>query len=186
MKILHGGELGHSHDHDHDHGHGHGHSHEGGDSHVADDEHGHDHDHDHDHGKEVKKGRNINVEAALLHVMGDLIMSIGVIISATIIYIKPEYMIADPICTYFFSLIVCVTVYPTLKNCMTVLMEVAPIEYDVDEIKDEILKLDSVIQIHEFHLWSISVGKVSLSVHVETKNPLKALREVKTLLRDKY
>lgn len=46
--------------------------------------------------------------------------------------------------------------------------------------------MESVKEIHEFHLWSISVGKVSMSVHVETEKPLKALKEVKTLLIEKY
>ena len=109
MSILHQGE-GHYHlggdDHDHDHGH----SHEGG------------HD-DQEKGKEdtamggekpkeeaVPERRNINVDAAFLHVLGDMIMSIGVIIAAVFIYINEDWKVADPICTYFFSIIVCFTV----------------------------------------------------------------------------
>lgn len=109
-------------------------------------------------------------------------MSVGVIIAATIIYLKPEWKIADPLCTYLFSVIVCITTFPTIKSCFIVLMEVAPQELSIDQIKEEILALESVKEIHEFHLWSISVGKLSLSVHVETEKPLKALKEVKTLL----
>ena len=110
--------------------------------------------------------------------MGDLLMSVGVIIAATIIYFKPEWKIADPLCTYLFSLIVCVTVFPTLKSCLSVLMEVAPADCDVEAIKRDIQELESVAALHEFHLWSISVGKLSLSVHVETKEPFRAVKDV--------
>jgi len=134
----------------------------------------------------VKKiERNINVESAMLHVLGDLLMSVGVIIAAIIIYFT-DWQMADPLCTYLFSVIVCVTVFPTLKNCMTVLMEVAPADVDVEKIKEDIKKCPNVIALHEFHLWSISVGKLSLSVHVECKNPLLALKEVNEMLIEKY
>ena len=96
MSILHQGD-GHYHlggdDHDHDHG-------DGG--------------HDHGHGDE-DAGRNINVDAAYLHVLGDMLMSVGVIIAATIIYFLPNAKIADPLCTYLFSLIVCFTVSKVVK-----------------------------------------------------------------------
>jgi len=96
MSILHQGE-GHYHlgggDHDHDHGDG-----------------GHDHSHEPAEDAEPEKRRNINVDAAYLHVLGDMLMSVGVIIAATIIWFQPTWKIADPICTYLFSVIVCFTV----------------------------------------------------------------------------
>lgn len=69
---------------------------------------------------------------------------------------------------------------------MAVLMEVAPADCDVEAIKRDIEELGSVSALHEFHLWSISVGKLSLSVHVETKEPLRALKEVTEMLESKY
>lgn len=136
--------------HNHDHGEG-GHDHK----HGADHKHEHKHDHGdaegHDHGEEDKEDtgskksgassaakRNINVDAAFLHALGDMIMSIGVIISATIIYIWPSARIADPICTFVFSIIVCVTVYPIMKNCIGILMEGSPEEIELEELKKEI------------------------------------------------
>jgi len=125
MKILHQGEGGY---HmgggkcDHDHGDG-GHDHD------------HGHDHGHSHGEEKDEGRrNINVDAAFLHALGDMIMSIGVCTAATIIYFKETWVIADPICTFVFSVIVCVTVTPIVKNCISVLMEGAPTEVDTGEL----------------------------------------------------
>ena len=54
--------------------------------------------------QKVKK--NINVEAAFLHILGDLLNSLGVIIAATIIFFWPNLDFIDPICTYIFAIIV--------------------------------------------------------------------------------
>jgi zinc transporter 2 len=164
MRILHQGEGGYhmgggscSHDHgdggghDHDHGHSHGdggdcaghsHDHSKGEegkeskcehSHAEGEEHTHDHAHDHAD-EEPKQRRNINVDAAFLHALGDMIMSIGVCTAATIIYFQPTWVIADPVCTFVFSVIVCVTVTPIVKGCIAVLMEGSPTEIDTDEL----------------------------------------------------
>jgi cation diffusion facilitator family transporter len=116
--------------------------------------------------------RHINVDAAFLHALGDMIMSIGVCVAATIIYFQPTWVIADPICTFVFSVIVCFTVTPIVKNCINVLMEGAPSEIDSDDLIADIRAVQGVVDLHNFHLWSISVGKFALSSHVTVKeNP---------------
>lgn len=65
-----------------------------------------------------------------------MFLSLGVCIAATVMYFKPEYHLADPICTFVFSIIVFFTVTPITKNCIGVLMESAPGEIDVDQIID--------------------------------------------------
>jgi Co/Zn/Cd efflux system component len=61
-------------------------------------------------------------------------MSIGVVVAATVIYFYPSYLIADPICTFVFSIIVCFTVTPIIKNCISVLMEGTPSEIDTEKL----------------------------------------------------
>ena len=69
-----------------------------------------------------------------------MIMSIGVCIAASIIYFMPSWQIADPICTVIFSIIVCITVTPVVKDCIGVLMEGSPSKIDsealIKDIKD--------------------------------------------------
>ena len=119
MSILHQGE-GHYHlGGDDDHGHSHDHGEEG--------EH---HSHDHSH----EKDENLNVSAAYCHAISDMLMSIGVICAATIIYFKPDWQIADPMCTFFFSVLVVVTVFPISKRCIHILMEGTPPIIDLNEL----------------------------------------------------
>lgn len=83
---------------------GHGHSH-GGSSAPA---HGHAH------------SENMNVRAAFIHVLGDVVQSIGVFCAAIVIYFKPEWQLADPICTFIFSIIVLYTTVTILKDAVLV------------------------------------------------------------------
>ena len=80
----------------------------------------------------MPEGRNINVDAAFLHVMGDMLMSVGVIIAALFIYFYPSLWYADPLCTYLFSVIVMTTTLPIIKNIIGIMMEGAPKSIDVE------------------------------------------------------
>ena len=80
--------------------------------------------------KRVKKKRNLNVEAAYLHVLGDLLNSIGVILAATIILIWPHLWYVDPICTYIFALIAVYTTIQTFSQCIRTFLEATPENID--------------------------------------------------------
>ncbi len=91
----------------------HGHSHGGGSSNS--------HENDSNDGKKSKK--NINFRAALIHVFGDFIQNVGVLIAAIVIYFKPEWQFIDPICTFIFSIIVLFTTINVMKDILNVIME---------------------------------------------------------------
>lgn len=65
-------------------------------------------------------GENINVRAAFIHVLGDVLQSIGVFCAAIIIYFKPNWQLADPICTFIFSVIVLCTTITIMKDALLV------------------------------------------------------------------
>ena len=118
-----------------------------------------------------------------------MLMSIGVCVAATIIYFYPEAKIADPICTFVFSIVVCTTATPTIKTCAQILMEGSPQEIDSEELLREIYALAQEgdrIWIHDFHLWQVSVGKTAMSIHLGTLNPNYVLKEATMLCRQKY
>ena len=75
--------------------------------------------------------KNINQRAAYIHIIGDLIQSIGVIIAAVVIYYRPDYMLIDPICTFLFAIIVFFTTTAIVGECIRVLMEATPSDVDI-------------------------------------------------------
>ncbi|KAG0167105.1 hypothetical protein DFQ28_006671 [Apophysomyces sp. BC1034] len=147
-------------------GHHHGHSHD----------HGHDHDHDHSHddteanpeghGAHSHKEANINLRAAALHVLGDLLASIGVLVSSIILIFKPNLTIVDPICTFVFSLLVLYTTYHLVKDSLAVLMEGVPGHLQPEAIEKSLSQIPGVIAVHDLHIWTLSPGKSSLTAHI--------------------
>uniref|UniRef100_A0AAY4BPI0 Probable proton-coupled zinc antiporter SLC30A3 n=1 Tax=Denticeps clupeoides TaxID=299321 RepID=A0AAY4BPI0_9TELE len=81
--------------------------------------------HGHSHGLLGSHG-NTSVRAAFIHVLGDLLQSVGVMVAAIIIYFRPEYKVADPICTFLFSVFVLGTTITILRDVFRILMEGNP------------------------------------------------------------
>ena len=130
---------------------------------------------------------NLNVRAAIVHMMGDMIQSIGVIIAAVIIYIKPEWTIADPICTFLFSILVMCTTIPIFKDCMSILMEEAPEDINTVELYNALQDLECVEEVHDFHLWALSESKPIFTAHVVTReNPSRALYNITQMLQSEF
>ena len=117
-----------------------------------------------------------------------MLMSVGVIIAATIVYFKPSLWYADPLCTYLFSVIVMVTTMPIIKNIISILMEGAPSTIDINQLEEDIANLNTedIVDVHDLHVWSLSAGKLSMTVHINSKKPLKTLSQATDLCRRKY
>jgi len=69
---------------------------------------------------------------------------------------------------------------------MSVLMEATPREIDIVVCFEEILNIDEVEEIHDFHVWALSAGKLSMSAHMRSSKPHEALKKATAILRDKY
>uniref|UniRef100_A0A0D3C6M3 Response regulatory domain-containing protein n=2 Tax=Brassica oleracea var. oleracea TaxID=109376 RepID=A0A0D3C6M3_BRAOL len=188
--------------HDHGHGHSHGHDHHSHGVTVTTHHHHHGHGedkHHHAHGdedvteqlleKSEKRKRNINVQGAYLHVLGDSIQSVGVMIGGGIIWYKPEWKIVDLICTLVFSVIVLGTTINMIRSILEVLMESTPREIDATKLEKGLLEMEEVVAVHELHIWAITVGKVLLACHVNIRPEADAdmvLNKVIDYIRREY
>jgi zinc transporter 2 len=74
----------------------------------------------------------------MIHIIGDIIQSIGVIIAAITVYCFPEYQIVDPLCTMLFAVLVLFTTLPIIKQCINVIMEATPAEINMKHLKKDI------------------------------------------------
>ena len=127
--------------------------------------------------------------AALIHVLGDLIQSIGVLVAAFIIHYKPEYRIADPICTFIFSGLVMFTTFGIMKDAIHVLMEGFPTYLDYNAVKKDLTDIANVQTVHSLHIWSLTMSRNALSVHLaidSTADTEHVLKEAEQLIRKKY
>ncbi|XP_030641933.1 zinc transporter 2-like [Chanos chanos] len=144
--------------------------------------------HGHSHGMGGSHG-NTSVRAAFIHVVGDFLQSLGVLLAATIIYFWPEWKIADPICTFLFSFFVLGTTFTILKDVLRVLMEGTPQGIDFDSVKEVLLSVRGVKATHSLHIWALTLSQTMLSVHLATEertNPQIVLMEVTKLLQTEF
>ena len=184
---------GHSHGDSHDHSHNHQHAHEEGENKSHNHPHTHSQSQDSDPNQEVQESKkdhhhekNLNMRAAFIHVLGDSLQSVGVIIAGIIIYVKPEYKIADPICTLLFCVIVLFTTIPILRDCLRILMEASPKGLEIDSVCESLKDVEDVIDVHDLHIWSLSAGKLSLSCHLVSNEHKDVLDRASKLLKEKY
>ncbi|KAM4865413.1 proton-coupled zinc antiporter SLC30A8 [Thomomys bottae] len=106
------------------------------------------------------------VKVAFVDAFGGVVQSISVLLSALLIYFKPDYKIADPICTFMFSIMVVARTIMILKDLCILLMEGVPKGLSYNGMKEILLAVDGVVSVHSLHIWSLTTNQVILSAHV--------------------
>ncbi|NXY28846.1 ZNT4 protein, partial [Pomatorhinus ruficollis] len=151
-------QSGHLHSHSHSHSHPHSHVPQPNSPSTAQGS---------SHGHSSHGHSSLAVRAAFVHALGDLVQSIGVLVAAYIIRFKPEYKIADPICTYVFSVLVVFTTVRILCDTGVIILEGVPRHLNVDRIKEDLMKIEDVYSIEDLNVWSLTAGKTTAIVHLQ-------------------
>jgi len=133
---------------------------EGGHQHLGGDHHGHSHG---------GGGGQVNIKAALFHVLTDFLQSVGVLVSSVLIHFEPSWKLADPLCTLVFGIFALLSTIPTIWNLLKTLLEATPENLSYDEVHETLSKVRGVIGVHSLHLWSLSAPVVCLTVHLTIK-----------------
>ena len=156
---------------------------------------GHDHEHEHDHTEnEVQKNssqrKDLNLHSAFLHVVGDAISSIGVIIAALLIQFTNILWI-DPLISILIGCIILVSAYRILRASLHILIEGVPEGLSIHNINERISSLPGVVGVHDLHVWCICSGVISLSAHIvvnnqNEKDPESEMLTIKGLLSQEF
>ncbi|MFS0672280.1 cation diffusion facilitator family transporter [Ornithinibacillus sp. 179-J 7C1 HS] len=108
---------------------------------------------------------NLNIKSALLHVVGDVLGSLGAIIAGLLI-LGFNWYLADPIASIIVAVLIIISGYRITKDSLHVLMEGKPNHLQPGEIMEELLKIEGVINVHDLHIWSITTELPMLSCHI--------------------
>jgi cobalt-zinc-cadmium efflux system protein len=111
------------------------------------------------------KDENLNVRSAFLHVLGDMLGSVGAIIAALLIMFF-GWGIADPIASVIVAVLILLSGYRVSKDSFHILMEGAPSQIDINHVKAELIKIPLVKEVHDLHIWTITSGYPVLSCHI--------------------
>ena len=135
---------------------------------------------------------SLNVRGAFLEVAADALGSVAVLISAAVI-LTTGWQAADPIASLVIALMIVPRTWKLLRETLDVLLEAAPKDVDIAEVRAHILALDGVEDVHDLHAWTITSGLPVLSAHVVVRSDVlsaigheKMLHELQGCLGDHF
>ncbi len=133
---------------------------------------------------------DLNIKSAYLHVIGDAIASVGVIISGVVMYYT-DWFALDAIMSFGIGVIIVAGSLRILKESLRILLEGVPKGVDVHDVATAMAEISGVESVHKLHIWSICSNISALSAHVNTKTDesvekQKVLSAINQMLTDKF
>jgi cobalt-zinc-cadmium efflux system protein len=114
----------------------------------------------------LMRGRqSINVRAALLHVLGDLLGSVAALVSGVVI-LSTGWTPIDPLLSFFIVLLILISSLRLLREVLHTLLEGVPLHLDLEEIGRGMAGVKGVLSVHDLHIWSLSAETTALSAHI--------------------
>lgn len=135
---------------------------------------------DHDH--------NLNIKGAYLHVLGDLLGSVGAMIAGGLIWAF-DWRWADPVMSCVIALLILYSAWGLLRDSVNVLLESCPSHIDIEEVRTEILAFEGVLSVHNLHVWNINMQRMLLAAHIEVSPDAytgETLNRVQNALKEKF
>lgn len=136
----------------------------------------------HNHNKPKKPGKgghghshgDMGMNAMILHVLGDALGNVGVIVTALIIWLTdwPGRFYADPAVSLFITAIILRSALPLTFATSKILLQATPDHIDVNDIREDIQQLPGVISCHHVHIWQLSDTKIVASMHIQVAFPI--------------
>jgi len=109
-------------------------------------------------------GESLNVRGAYLHVLGDLLGSIGAI-TAGILILARGWVMADPVVSVIIALLILLGAWRLVREATDVLMEAAPQGMDVEALLEDLQGIKGLEDLHDVHVWTLTSGFVAMSGH---------------------
>ena len=137
-------------------------------------------------------GESLTVKGAYLEVLSDCLASIGVVIAAIVILLT-GWVQVDALLSIAIALFMVPRTLILLRSSLSVLLETAPGDLDLDAVRRTMLEIDGVVAVHDLHAWVITSGMASLSAHVEVADDpfrddlgARMLDELRSRVQDRF
>ncbi|KAG5946579.1 hypothetical protein E4U53_006569 [Claviceps sorghi] len=115
----------------------------------------------------AKSERDLGLFGVFVHVVGDAINNVGVIVAALIIWLtdSPTRYYADPAIGVFIAIMIFLTALPLTKRSGSILLQVAPAGVNMEDVRHDIEMIDGVQSVHELHVWRLNQPKSIATAH---------------------
>ncbi len=108
---------------------------------------------------------SLNIRGAFLHMLGDLLTSVVVVINGLVLIFKPWYWL-DPLLSLMIVLFILKNCWSILKEATAVLMNATPKGLDLEEVREALEQIPGVLGVHYLHAWDVSSTSIAFSCHV--------------------
>lgn len=112
---------------------------------------------------------NLNVRGAMWHMFGDLLSSVGVIVGAVLIMLF-DLRMADPVLSIIIGAIILVGAWKLVTQSTAILLESVPGHMKLDDVRQALLAVEGVEDVHDLHVWTLSSGFYAMSGHIVVKD----------------
>lgn len=134
--------------------------------------------------------QNLNVRSAVLHVIGDALSSVGVIVGG-IIMLLTRWYIVDAILSCVIGLVILFGAWRVVRESVHILLEGSPKNANAEAIEKSLLSIESIKDVHDVHIWAICSHYNSLTAHVlidekDTLTMQDILKKINEILHDKF
>jgi cobalt-zinc-cadmium efflux system protein len=134
----------------------------------------------------LHKSEHITTRSAYLHVITDLLSSLGVIIAAGVIKYTGWELI-DPLISILIALVITRGAVRVIRESGVILMESAPMDISPVEMREELMTIPGITDVHDVHVWQISLRENAASVHVVTaRSSDDVVRDVREALKNRF
>ncbi len=113
---------------------------------------------------------SLNQRAAYLHILSDLLGSIGAVAAGAII-LTTGWVRADPLISLLISVLILASAWRLVKESADVLLEAAPAHIALADVHDRIASIPGVASVHDLHVWTVTSGVIAMSGHLIVQNP---------------
>lgn len=127
------------------------------------------------------RGNSLNMKGAYLEVLSDSLGSVAALTAGLVVWLT-GFDRADPIASLVIAVLVVPRAASLLRDAMRVLLEAAPHDLDVEEVREHLSRVDGVLDVHDLHAWTITSGMPALSAHVTLSDEALAVRGVGEVL----
>lgn len=113
---------------------------------------------------------SLNVRGAYLHVLGDLLGSVGTVIAAIVIRVT-GWLAADPLVSIAVTLLIVRSAWRLVRESVDVLLESTPSHISLGAVRERLQALPGVASVHDLHVWTVTSGVVAMSAHAIVPDP---------------
>lgn len=114
-------------------------------------------------------GHSLNVRGAYLHVLGDMLGSVGAMAAAIVIMLT-GWVRSDPLISVVVALLVLLSSFRLVRESVDVLLEAVPSHIDLAAVRDAMLDVDGVQDVHDLHVWTVTSGFLAMSGHAVVRD----------------